>query len=120
MSVPTVLPNCTLKQEKVDWSISTPGWEWVYLFCANCGADGGRVLKTYLPREFAFYQCNACAEKYPVIPGTYREPDEAFREKVANAMLERYGHPLTEFEILAELQDPSSVISKLEKEGQGR
>lgn len=100
--------------------MSAPGWEWVYLFCANCGRDGGRVLKTHLPKEFAFYQCDACAEKYPVLPGTYREPDEAFRQKVANAMLEEYGYYLNEIEVLRELDNESSVISKLEKEGKGK
>jgi hypothetical protein len=115
-----ILPNCTLKQDKIDWNISSPGFEWVFLFCASCGADGGRVLKTYLPREFAFYQCESCAEKYPVIPGTFREPDDAFRQKVVNAMVEEYGHVLTESEILYELGNPSSTISKLEKEGKGK
>jgi hypothetical protein len=31
-------------------------------------------------------------------------------------MQEEYGHTLTELEILDELKDPSSTISKLEKE----
>lgn len=111
-----ILPNCTTREEKVDWSISNPGWEWVFLYCGSCGADGGRVLKTYLPREFAYYICEDCLTKYGTVLGTYVEPDEVFRQKVVNAMEEEYGRHLTELEILDELGNPSSVISKLEKE----
>lgn len=113
-----LLPNCLARNEKVDWNLSSPGFEWVYLFCGSCGADGGRVLKTYLPNEFAYYICDGCFTKYGHVVGTYVEPDEIFRQKVVQAMQETYGHTLTEFEILDELGDPSSVISKLEKEGQ--
>jgi hypothetical protein len=96
--------------------MSRPGWEWQYLFCGSCGADGGRVLKTHLPKEWAYYICQECFDKYGTVVGTYVEPDEVFRQKVVQAMAEEYGHTLTELEILGELQDPSSTISKLEKE----
>lgn len=120
MSTLDFLPNCLAKTEKTDWSISRPGWEWSYLFCGSCGADGGRVLKTYLPKEFAYYICEGCLAKYGTVVGTYVEPDEVFRQKVVEAMQENYGHVLTESEILYELGDPSSTISKLEKEGKGK
>src|SRR5258705_13374154 len=116
MSTLDFLPNCLTRTEKIDWSISNPGWEWAYLFCGSCGADGGRVLKTYLPREFAYYICEDCLAKYGHLVGTYVEPDEVFRQKVIAAMEEEYGGTLNEAQILDELKDPSSVISKLEKE----
>lgn len=115
MSTLDILPNCLTRDEKVDWSISTPGWEWKYLYCGSCGADGGRVLKTYLPKDFAYYICESCLEKYGHVLGTYVEPDEVFRQKIVQAMQEEYGRSLTEFEVLGELEDPSSCISKLAK-----
>jgi hypothetical protein len=120
MSTLDLLPNCLTRDAKVDWSISRPGWEWQYLFCGSCGADGGKVLKTYLPREFAYYICEDCLAKHGHVLGTYVEPDEVFRQKVVQAMHEQYGRVLTEAEILYELGDPSSTISKLEKEGKGK
>ena len=116
MSTLDLLPNCLVQAEKIDWSMSSPGWEWHYLFCGSCGCDGGRVLKTYLPKEFAYYICEDCLAKHGHVLGTYVEPDAVFREKVVQAMQEKYGHTLTEFEVLDELGNPSSVISKLEKE----
>ena len=111
-----LLPNCLTKEPKIDWNLSGQTGTWYYLFCGSCGADGGRVLNTYLPEQFAYYICEACLSKYGTLVGTYIEPDHLFREKVAHAMLEDYGHYLTELEVLDELQDPSSTISKLEKE----
>jgi len=72
------LPNCLPVRRKIDLSISSHGLNWFYLFCANCGADGGRVLETELGNEFAFYLCNSCAEKHGEIAGTYLVPDDAF------------------------------------------
>jgi hypothetical protein len=116
MSTVDLLPNCLTRNEKIDWSISSPGWEWTYLFCGSCGADGGRVLKTYLPREFAYYICESCLEKHGHVLGTYVEPDEIIRQKVVQAMQEEYGRGLTADEILEESKNPASCISKLEKE----
>jgi hypothetical protein len=119
MSTPDILPNCLLKTPKSDCSISAPysGSSWFYLFCANCGADGGRVMDTFLPAQYAFYLCDECAEKWGEVAGCTATPDDVFQQKVHQAMLEKYGHCLTEIEVLKELDDPSSVISKLEKEG---
>lgn len=116
MSVLNILPDSRSREHKTDWSISNPGWEWEYLFCASCGQDGGRVLKTYLPREFAYYICQDCYDKHGHVLGTYVEPDEIFRQKVVQAMQEEFGRTLTEAELLNELSNPSSIISKLEKE----
>jgi hypothetical protein len=72
------LPNSLPRRTKIDLSISSHGLNWFYLFCANCGADGGRVLETELGNEFAFYLCNPCAEKHGEIAGTFMVPDGAF------------------------------------------
>ncbi len=118
MSKTELLPNSLTKTPKIDFNLSRNGQTWLYLFCANCGADGGRVLETDVPNaeQFAFYLCNPCAETHGDIPGTMMVPDEIFFEKVRNAQLERYGRLLTGIEIAIELQDDSSIFSKLKKE----
>lgn len=116
MPTPDILPNCLTKDPKIDWSLSGQSGTWFYLYCGSCGADGGRVLDTYLPAQFAYYICESCLEKYGTVLGTYVEPDEVFRQKVISAMEEEYGHVLSEAEILDELGNPSSLVSKLEKE----
>ncbi len=116
-----LLPNCLLRTPSVDFSRSTPsGGTWFYLFCASCGADGGRVMDTFLPAQYAFYLCDSCAETYGEVAGCTATPDDVFRTKVQQAMIEQYGHLLTEFEVLKELEDSSSIVSKLEQEGQRR
>lgn len=113
-----ILPNSLTKNPKVDASISGNGMEWLYLFCASCGADGGRVLKTDIPNreEFAFYLCDPCATKYGKIDGTYMVPDEVFFSRVKEAMLERCGRELKPTEVLVVLDDPNSFLSKLAKD----
>lgn len=120
MSTPSLLPNCLTREPKVDNRLSGPNGTWFYLFCGSCGRDGGRVMDTYLPKQFAYYICDECFQKYGHVVGTYVEPDEIFRQKVVAAMQEEYGYVLTEPEILDELGNPSSLISKLEKEGKGK
>jgi hypothetical protein len=114
-----VLPNCLTKIPRTDRNFC-PGGNWFYLYCANCGADGGRVMDTFLPAQYAFYLCNECAEKHGEVAGCTATPDDVFRTKVQQAMIEKYGHLLTEFEVLRELEDSHSIISKLEREGQRR
>lgn len=112
-----LLPNCLGKLPKQDFSL---GGVWFYLYCANCGADGGRVMDTYLPAQYAFYLCNECAETYGEVAGCTATPDDVWRAKVAEAMKQEYGHALTEFEVLNALMEPHSVISMLESEGRRR
>lgn len=110
-----LLPNCLTETPRVDRNIPLPG-TWFYLFCANCGKDTYRVMATELPAEYAFALCNDCVDKWGEPAGVARTPDDVFRVKVEQAMAEKYGHALTEFEILQALEDSSSCISKLEKE----
>lgn len=79
--MPDILPNSKPRHRKVDWNISRCGAEWIYIFCANCGKDGGRVLENQC--DFAFYLCDSCAETYGHIPGTMMVPDELFWQQVA-------------------------------------
>ncbi len=77
-------------------------------------------MATFMPAEYAFYLCTDCAEKYGEVACTIKTPDDIFMQKVADAMMESYGHYLTESEVLEKLDDKNSIISKLEREGQQR
>lgn len=120
MTQTTMLPSSLTRSPKVDPTMSAFGREWLYLYCASCGKDGGRVLKTDVPNkeEFAFYLCDPCGAKYGNIQGTYAVPDEVFFEKVKQAALERKLQPqdLTEQTIVILLDDPESWLSKLAKD----
>jgi len=109
-----VLPSSIPKERKIDTSISSHGMNWIYIFCANCGKDGGRVLEN--DYDFAFYLCEPCAENYGKIAGIYMEPDSIFWQKIVDAQVEKYGRTLTAQETAIELQDETSMISKLKKE----
>lgn len=77
-------------------------------------------MDTMLPAQYAFALCNLCVEKHGEPAGASRTPDDVWAAKVVEAMIETYGRVLTEQEILIELDDPMSVIAKLEKEGHQR
>lgn len=114
-----VLPNCLTRTPKVNYSLPEQG-TWFYLYCANCGVLTSYVRCAELPAEYAFSLCNDCVEKYGEPAGFTKTPDDVFKEKVEQAMLERYGHILTQQEVEIALGDKSSVISKLEKEAKQR
>lgn len=111
-----ILPNSLTKTPRIDSNM--PGW--YFLYCANCGDEVGRVRQTELPQEYAFALCNDCVDRLGEPAGAAKAPVEIFMDKVTNAMLEDYGRVLGEREVLIELDNPSSVISKLEREGPRR
>jgi hypothetical protein len=117
--MPDLLPNSLEKFPKEDRSLGLAG-TWFVLFCASCHKEGGRVMDTYLPAQYAFYLCNECADKYGEVAGCTKTPDDIFFEKVASAMREEYGGILTEKQVLIELDNSHSPLSKLEREGSGR
>lgn len=86
-------------------------FNYIPVYCANCGADGGMV-----PEEnctFVFYLCELCNERLGPIVGTYAVPDEIWWERVRRAQLESYGRELAPLEIITELADVNSALSKL-------
>ena len=87
---------------------------WVKTYCINCGCDGPLTLEE--TTTFFSYLCTPCAEKYGQWDGMFAVPEEVFFEKLRNAQIEAYGRELTECEMLAALQDGTSVISKLASE----
>lgn len=113
-----ILPNSLTKTPKVDMNLSRNGVNWFYLFCANCGTEGGRVMETDIPNadEFAFYLCIPCSEKYGHVPNMMNVPDEVFWQKVREAQMERYGRELEPQEQIRELDSSDSMLSKLAKD----
>ena len=111
------LPNCLTRTPQVDRYICQPG-TWFHLYCANCHKSAPyRVRDTEMPAQYAFYLCNDCADKWGEPAGCTKIPDEIFGAKVQAAMMEEYGHILNDTEVAVQLDDPTSVISKLDKEG---
>jgi hypothetical protein len=115
-SATDLLPNSLTRTPRVDIGMSGRGGNWLYLFCANCGADGGRVKETDLPQQFAFYLCDPCAEKLGPITGCYMEPDSVFWKKVNDAMVEKFGRILEVPEIIEALKDENHILTKLARE----
>jgi len=66
---------------------------------------------------FLFYLCNTCAETYGAIANTMMMPDEVFWERIKQEQLEKYGRFLTEQELVAVMQEGTSALSRLIKEG---
>lgn len=80
MARPDPLPN-SLPSHIVG---SRPGrfGQWMKIFCANCGADGGFIPET--GPHFAFYLCTPCSEKWSPLVGTMMIPDGVFWERAAD------------------------------------
>jgi hypothetical protein len=86
----------------------------VPVYCANCGDPGPLVPED---STFSFYLCDAkCAPLWGDFAGTWTEPDAAFFEKVRLAQIEKYGRELTIPEVIMELENENSVLSKLATE----
>jgi hypothetical protein len=96
--------------------MSRSGMVWYYLYCANCGKDQGRVLKTDLPSDFAFALCDDCAATYGGMVGTYMEPDHSFWEAVTQEQIDKYGRTLTAPEQAEVLKDGNSTLAKLARD----
>lgn len=111
-----ILPDCRLKQSKkvVMGGSGAFRLNWVPIFCANCGSDGGLV-----PEEncnFAFYLCINCEEKHGNIEGTLMVPDDVFWATVRAEQQEQFGRELTAPELVEVLKDDSTTLAKLAKD----
>jgi len=101
-----ILPDSRLKNPKR--VTNHLGYNWIPIYCANCGADGGFVPEDNM--NFAFYLCDPCAEKLPPIDGTYVMPDEVFWKKLEEAQIEKYGHLLSVTEMAKEVDQGTFPI----------
>lgn len=88
------------------------------VFCANCGADCGRVVPDMM--TFVFVQCDPCAEKFGEVAGLMREPDHVFYERHRQAMedmrrISSLDLATTEG-LVAALSDVNSPLAKVARE----
>lgn len=95
--------------------IFTAAGVWVPVFCANCGVHGGSCPEENM--TFLFYICPKCAETYGAITGTMMMPDEVFYEKLKQEQLESHGRFLSEQELIQVVQEDSTPLAQLIKEG---
>lgn len=84
---------------------------YVQTFCANCGKKGPLVEES--SKDFAFYLCYSCAEKWSFMANTYVVPDEVWFERNKQVMLEKEGRELTGPEIVEAMRDPNHYLNKL-------
>jgi len=112
-----ILPNCiATRSEKT--VVCANGIKWLPLFCANCGKDGGLVMETEFDRvkNWAFFLCDPCAEKWSPLVDHALAPDEVFWKKVREAQLEAFGRELTDVELVEALKDDNHILTKLSKD----
>ena len=83
------------------------------IFCANCGKQWGMVPEHHV--TFAYALCDDCEGKHGGVAHLHKEPDAVFWERIANEQREQ-GVPLTPEILAKQLEDPSSVYSKLKAE----
>ena len=88
------------------------GLLWVQTYCCNCACEGPMAVKG----SFAHWMCVPCHEKYGAAADGLFVADEVYFERVKQAQLEQFGRELTHVEILQQLDDPDSQLSKLAKD----
>jgi hypothetical protein len=111
------LPNSiALRNERV--IVWANGMKWLPTFCANCGKEGGMVMETDWERvkNFAFYLCDPCSEKWSPLVDTKLAPDEVFWQKVRAVQFDEFGRELSEPELIEALKDDNHILTKLCKD----
>jgi hypothetical protein len=121
-STESILPSSRLKADK-GVIVLKNNRRMIPLFCANCHKDSGTyVLESNWDavKNFAFYLCIPCAEKWSPLVDTMISPDEAFWKKVDDAQIDKFGRRLTEVELIEALKDESHIITMLARERENR
>ncbi len=98
-----ILPSSVARETKR--VVVQNGLPWVPIFCANCGRDGGMVPEP--SKDFAFYLCDPCGEKWSPMIGTMVVPQERFWETARQEQLERLGREMTDIEVAEAMRDPN-------------
>lgn len=88
---------------------------WVPIFCASCGKEGGMVPEENM--TFVFWLCRPCGEKCGDIAGMMMMPDEVFWEKVKQEQLAVYDRLLTDRELMSIVEEGTTSLATLIKEG---
>jgi hypothetical protein len=110
--VPDVLPDS--RTHVARGVVRAPGGNRVPIFCANCAAPYGTVHEELVSRVFAL--CSRCEEVHGIPAHLCKESDADFWEKVLGAQIDHAGRPMTEVELVTELDDPDSLFTKLAHE----
>jgi hypothetical protein len=108
-----ILPDSRARETR--GRIFTPMGPWIPVFCASCGVPGGSCPEENM--TFMFYLCPKCAETYGDIAGTMMMPDEVFFQKLKDEQAASYGRFLTIEELVAIVEEGTSPLAKLIKEG---
>lgn len=117
--MPDLLPSSLARETRGTIRDAKTGLDCVPMFCANCGKlEGyiGSVDAEGMKAWGAFWLCEPCAERWSDLAGFTMAPDEVFFAKLHAAQEEAYGRQLTEGELLQQLDDPNSMISKLARD----
>lgn len=111
-----ILPNCIAARSSR--TVRMGCRELIPIFCANCGADGGAILQTDFERvkNWAFYLCDPCAEKWSPLVDQAIVPDELFWSAVREASVELYGRELAIEEQVEVLKDENAPLTRLAKD----
>jgi hypothetical protein len=107
-----ILPDCRTREPGN--IIQSPMGNWVPIFCANCGKEGGSVPEENM--TFVFWLCTPCAETYGVIAGMMMMPDEVFWDRVTQEQVASHGRMLTEQELVDVVVADASPLATLLKE----
>lgn len=96
------------------WNAAWQCWM-VPVFCPSCSVAGPLVAEPSIAdgTGWVCWFCEDCAVSYRDQTEVMVIPDEVYWSKVAAAMEEHYGHVLAPHEIVTELGDPNSLVSKL-------
>lgn len=92
------------------------GINWVPMFCANCGKEGGLVPEDAINCSFSHYECMDCAAKLGNLDGFFKVPDEVVGMKVREAQLEHEGRELTREEVAVALSSDTHYLSKIKQD----
>lgn len=112
-----ILPNC-IAQRSEKTIVWPNGQKLLPLFCANCGKEGGLVFEIDWDRvkNFAFYLCDPCGEKWSHLADVALSPDEVFWKTIHEIQLDEFGRDLTDAELVEALKDDNHILTKVCKD----
>lgn len=97
-------------------AVERNGSWWIPMFCLNCGCEGPCITEQQKGYATAWL-CIPCAPKWAPIMGQTLTSDDVFYARVAQAQIDAKGRPFTHEEMAAALDDATSPLSLLAKEG---
>ena len=105
------MPDCRAKVARD--RVYRNGQTWVHMYCEHCGVSCG-----YIPERtdcFSWSQCDDCAEKFGPLDDRV-DPNHVWFERVKHEQIDLYGRELSLYEIVMQLDNPTSKLSLLAKD----